>query len=77
MKPLFGLVFFLIDLAALVFGVLLSLVGLGLLGKGTGEGNIKVIVENIGEISGINGQLAVLVLGVIIVATALGSHRYT
>ena len=72
MKLLFGIVFFLIDFAAFAFGVLLSLIGLGLLGEGTGEGNIKLIVENIGEISGINGQLVVLVLGVIIVAAALG-----
>ena len=72
MKKLFGIVFFIIDLGAFLFGVTLAIIGLGLIGDGTGEGSISVILENIGEISGINGQLLVFLAGVFVIAASLG-----
>ena len=63
MKTFVGVIFFLMDLGALTFGVVLTLIGVGLLGEGTGEageGSIKIIVDNIGQLTGANGHLIVL-----------------
>ena len=58
-KLVIGLLFFFVDMAVFLVGTLFALVGVGLLGSGTGEGAVKVVVTKIGEISGINGQLVV------------------
>ena len=72
MKTFVGVIFFVMDLGALIFGALLTLIGIGLLGEGTGEGSIKIIVDNIGQLVGVNGQLVVLLAGVSIVLASLG-----
>jgi hypothetical protein len=72
MKMLFGFVFFLVDVGALVFGASLTLIGVGFWGDSSGQGNIKVIVEKVGEITGANGQLVLALAGVIVVLAALG-----
>jgi formate hydrogenlyase subunit 3/multisubunit Na+/H+ antiporter MnhD subunit len=59
-KLVIGLLFFLVDAAVFVVGTLFALIGVGLLGSRTGEGAIKVVVEKIGEISGITGAVMIL-----------------
>ncbi len=72
MKTVIGLLFFLVDLGVLVLGALLIGTGVGLLGSGNGQGGIKLVVQGIGEITGINGQLVVFIAGVAMVLAALG-----
>jgi hypothetical protein len=72
LKTMIGLLFFLVDLAVLVLGALLIGTGVGLLGSGSGEGGIRLVVKEIGEITGINGQLVVFIAGVLLVLAALG-----
>jgi len=71
-KLVIGLLFFLIDASVFVVGTLFALIGVGLLGSSTGEGAIKVVVEKIGEISGINGQLVVFLTGAAMILASLG-----
>ena len=71
-KLVLGAFFFLVDLAVLIIGTIIIFTGIGLLGHGSGEGGIKVVLEKIGEITGINGQLVVFLAGVLMVIAALG-----
>ena len=72
MKTVIGWLFCVVDIIVLGLGVTLVFVGLGLLGSGTGQGTINIILENLGEITGINGHLVVFLAGVLIAAAALG-----
>lgn len=72
MKTVIGILFFFVDLAVLVLGAFLCLTGIGLLGSGSGEGGIKLVVKAIGEITGVNGQLVVFIVGALLVLAALG-----
>ena len=72
MKTLVGTFFFAMDLIALMFGVLLAVVGIGLVGEGTGEGSIEIIIKNIGQLTGVNGQLLVFIAGVFLILASLG-----
>jgi hypothetical protein len=71
-KMFWGVIFFLIDSATLAFGVVLTLIGVGLLGQSSGEGDIKVVIEKLFEITGINGHLLLVLAGVFVVFSALG-----
>jgi hypothetical protein len=71
-KTLIGILFFLVDLAVLVLGIILCATGIGLLGSGSGEGGIKLVVKELGEITGVNGQLVVFVVGALMALAALG-----
>jgi hypothetical protein len=64
MRIVFGFLIVICDLVVLFTGFCLTFAGLGLLGSGGGQGNIKIVIEKAGEISGIDGHLAVIVLGV-------------
>jgi uncharacterized membrane protein (DUF373 family) len=57
---------------ALAFGMVLTLIGVGLLGQSSGEGGIKVVIRTVGEITGINGQLLLTLAGVVIVLSVVG-----
>ena len=72
MKTLIGILFFLVDLTVLVLGAVLCATGIGLLGSGSGEGGIKLVVKAVGEITGVNGQLVVFIVGALMVLAALG-----
>jgi hypothetical protein len=78
-KLVLGILFFLVDLAVFVVGGCLLLIGIGLLGHGTGAGDIKVVISKIGEISGINGQLVVFLTGaaMILISLAYALKAYT
>lgn len=72
MKVLLGLFFILVDLLVVLFGAGLTCMGVIQLGSDSGEGKIKVILKVIGEISGVNGRLVVILAGVAMILLALG-----
>lgn len=71
MQVVAGLFFMLVDLFMIVFGFILALIGAGLIGNGGGQGNIKVVVEKVGEITGINGYALIFVAGFVLIALAV------
>lgn len=75
MKFFTGVFFFLMDLLAFVVGVWLMSSGLGLLGGGSGEGNISIIVDQVGQITGVNGRLVVFIAGFALVLASVGYAR--
>jgi hypothetical protein len=70
MKTVLGLLFCFIALATLFLGFIL--IGLSLLSNNISEGSIEIILENIGKITHINGQLVVFIIGAVLVVFALG-----
>ncbi len=75
MKFWTGSLLCIVDVVVLGLGIWLLTVGLGLLGGGTGEGGISIIVEQIGEISNVNGRLVVFLSGLALVLASLGYAR--
>jgi hypothetical protein len=71
-KTLIGFLFFLVDIIVLALGGFCLYVGVQALGADGGDGNIKLVVKKLGEISGINGNALVLVAGVAMILSALG-----
>lgn len=75
MKLVSGVFFFLMDLATFIFGGILTFRGAGLLVSGGGGGNIKLAVEKIGEVTGVNGQVLILCAGLALVLASIGYAR--
>lgn len=78
MYVFFGVILGLLALVGAALGVVLAFLGV----TGAGEGDIEVAIDSIGEVSGINGQLAVtlagvglVVLSVVYIAKAVESAR--
>jgi len=74
-KLVSGVFFFLMDLATFIFGGILTFRGAGLLVGGGGEGKIKLAVEKIGEVTGVNGQVLILCAGLALVLASMGYAR--
>jgi hypothetical protein len=71
MKAIFGVGAFLVVVALFVFGVFVTLAGIGFVGQGAAsEGNIEIIYNQVAKITGLNGHTLVLVMGVIMVLVA-------
>jgi phosphohistidine phosphatase SixA len=75
MKFFTGVFFFLMDLLAFVVGIWLLWAGLRLLGGGGGEGKISIVVNQIGQMTGVNGTIVVFVAGLALVLAAVGYAR--
>jgi phosphohistidine phosphatase SixA len=75
LKLVSGLFFFLMDFLAFLTGLWLLTSGLGLLGRGSGQGRISVVIESVGQIAGIDGRLAVILLGFVLVLVSVGYAR--
>jgi hypothetical protein len=59
MRVFIGVIFALADLSALILGAVLALAGV----LAADEGNVEVVLDRIGKITGINGQLVVVLAG--------------
>jgi hypothetical protein len=70
MKTVLGLLFCFIVVFTLFLGFILIVISL--LSNSIGGGSIEIILENIGKVTGANGQLIVFIVGSILVALALG-----
>lgn len=71
-KTLIGILFFVIDLFVLAIGAVCIYAGIQSMGNVGGEGGIKLVVQKIGEVSGMNGSALILAAGVAMVLAALG-----
>ncbi len=66
-RKMTGWLFFFMVLAAFLTGLILVGIGVYLLFSTGGEGTINLVVENIGEATGINGHLVIFLIGVILI----------
>jgi len=71
MRLAFALLLLVVDLSTLLLGLWLAWAGL----KNPGDGNIAVVIDGIGKITGANGPLVVGLSGVVLVGLAL-SYAY-
>ena len=69
MRVFFGILIFLADLVVLAMGAYLTLAGFSVVGSG--QGNIKIVIQQIGEISGINGHVAVGIIGALLMVVSV------
>lgn len=74
MKLVSGILFFLMDVVTFAVGLVLVSIGIGLISDG-GEGGIKLVIQKVGEITGINGQMVIFLAGVGFVLSAVGYAR--
>src|SRR6266540_3647379 len=74
-KLVSGTFFFLMNLATFALGVWLVVIGLGFVRASGGEGGVKVVIEKVGEITGVNGQSIVFFAGIGISLSAVGYAR--
>jgi hypothetical protein len=65
------MLFFLVTLFTLVLGIILTGVS-SILSNNIGAGNIEIIFDKIGRITGANGQLIVFLAGIFLVTQSLG-----
>jgi hypothetical protein len=71
-KTIIGFMFFLVDVLVLITGAAALYAGIHSLGTESGEGGIKVVVTKLGQLTGINGSLLVILIGAAMVVAALG-----
>jgi len=71
-KTLIGVLFFVVDLVVLAVGGLCIYAGIQSIGSAGGEGGIKLVVQKLGEVSGMNGSALILAAGLAMVLAALG-----
>ena len=74
-KLVAGVLFFLMNLATFILGVVLLFTGLGFVGSDGGEGGIHLVVKKVGEITGINGHMVVFLAGIAMILAAVGYAR--
>lgn len=71
LKLVSGIFFFGIDLAVFLIGSLLLWIGVNLISSDGSQGTISLIVKEVGEITGINGSVVVLLVGFCLVCLAV------
>jgi hypothetical protein len=71
MKLAAGIFLFIMDVVAFAFGIVLILTGVGVVTSQGGEGNIEVVIDKIGKITGINGNLVIFLAGIALVLVSV------